>query len=137
MDMHREAVPPEVAYAERPPAPPSDLVIVADQLARIVRRPDTPMRARLIRLLCYELCDGLPDAMACDGLPIGALGNLTARQRQVFDRIARGVPTKQIARELDIGIGTIKIHVAAILRAYGATTRGEAVHRALHGKVTP
>jgi DNA-binding NarL/FixJ family response regulator len=52
---------------------------------------------------------------------------LTPRQRQVTQWLMKGHSNKQIARELDIGLGTVKIHLAAILRALGAQNRTEAV----------
>ena len=42
----------------------------------------------------------------------------------------QGQPNKQIARELGIGEGTVKLHIAAVLRALRARNRTEAVVRA-------
>ncbi len=53
--------------------------------------------------------------------------NLTARQRDVLGRLMQGHSNKQIARDLDIGEGTVKIHLAAIFRALGARNRTDAV----------
>ena len=52
---------------------------------------------------------------------------LTARQRQVIGCLMKGHSNKQIARDLDIGEGTVKIHLAAVFRALGAQNRTEAV----------
>jgi DNA-binding NarL/FixJ family response regulator len=41
-----------------------------------------------------------------------------------------GLPNKSIARELDLTEGTVKIHIAAILRGLHARNRTEAVIRA-------
>ncbi len=38
-----------------------------------------------------------------------------------------GRPTKEIARELDLGEGTVKVHLAAIYRVLNARNRTEAV----------
>jgi DNA-binding NarL/FixJ family response regulator len=52
---------------------------------------------------------------------------LTPRQRQVIQWLLKGHSNKQIARNLEIGLGTVKIHLAAIFRALGAKNRTEAV----------
>jgi DNA-binding NarL/FixJ family response regulator len=51
---------------------------------------------------------------------------LTKRQAEVLRLLAQGQPTKQIARVLDLGIGTVKIHLAAVFRALNAKNRTEA-----------
>jgi DNA-binding NarL/FixJ family response regulator len=55
---------------------------------------------------------------------------LTARQHDVLQLLLRGEPNKLIARELGLTEGTVKIHIAAILRALHARNRTEAVVRA-------
>jgi DNA-binding NarL/FixJ family response regulator len=52
---------------------------------------------------------------------------LTARQSQVLALILQGKPNKVICRELALAEGTVKIHVAAILRALNVGTRTQAV----------
>ncbi|MGH8680822.1 MAG: response regulator [Burkholderiales bacterium] len=52
---------------------------------------------------------------------------LTARQAQVLALILQGKPNKMICRELGLAEGTVKIHVAAILRALNVSTRTQAV----------
>jgi DNA-binding NarL/FixJ family response regulator len=56
---------------------------------------------------------------------------LTARERQVLDLLAEGLPNKAIARTLAISDQTVKFHVAAICGKLGAANRTEAVRRAL------
>ncbi|MDO4938244.1 MAG: response regulator transcription factor [Sutterellaceae bacterium] len=53
--------------------------------------------------------------------------HLTARQQDVLQTLARGLPIKRICRELNLSEGTVKTHVAAIYRAFGATNRTEAL----------
>jgi DNA-binding NarL/FixJ family response regulator len=55
---------------------------------------------------------------------------LTPRQLDVLRCLLRGEPNKVIARELGLTEGTVKIHIAAILRALHARNRTEAVVRA-------
>ena len=52
---------------------------------------------------------------------------LTDRQKDVLDCLARGLPIKRICRELNLSEGTVKTHVSAIYRAFGATNRTEAL----------
>ena len=51
---------------------------------------------------------------------------LTARQREVLERLEQGKSNKQIARELNLSENTIKIHVAAILRTLDVDNRTQA-----------
>jgi DNA-binding NarL/FixJ family response regulator len=62
--------------------------------------------------------------------PVSAAALLTPRQRDVLLALSRGQPNKLIARELGLTEGTVKIHIAAILRALQARNRTEAVVRA-------
>lgn len=52
---------------------------------------------------------------------------LTPRQVDVLRMIALGKANKQIAYELGLSVGTVKIHVSNILNALGATNRTEAI----------
>ena len=53
--------------------------------------------------------------------------HLTERQKDVLARLAQGAPIKRICRELNLSEGTVKTHVAAIYRAFGASNRTEAL----------
>ncbi len=65
------------------------------------------------------------------------LAPLTDRQRAVFALLAQGCATKEIARRLNLAIGTVKVHLAAIYRALGARSRLEAVAKARGGFILP
>lgn len=52
---------------------------------------------------------------------------LTARQLDVLRLLMQGEPNKSIARQLVLTEGTVKIHIAAILRVLQARNRTEAV----------
>ncbi|MGH2366368.1 MAG: response regulator transcription factor, partial [Chloroflexota bacterium] len=61
---------------------------------------------------------------------------LTPRELQVLRLLAKGLPNKQIARELTISEHTVKFHVSAIYAKFGAASRTEAVsHAARRGLV--
>jgi len=55
---------------------------------------------------------------------------LTPRQQQVLQALSRGLPTKLIARELDLSEHTVKDHIAMLFQALGASNRTEAVIKA-------
>jgi DNA-binding NarL/FixJ family response regulator len=52
---------------------------------------------------------------------------LTAREIQVLQLMAQGLPNKIIAARLGISLHTAKFHVASILSKLGAASRTEAV----------
>ncbi|NYE59411.1 DNA-binding NarL/FixJ family response regulator [Duganella sp. 1224] len=52
---------------------------------------------------------------------------LTGREQQVLNLLAQGCCNKHIARELGIGLGTVKTHVKGVFEKLGATARTHAV----------
>ena len=73
--------------------------------------------------------------MANDGGPAPAtaeLASLTPRQRQVLDLLVRGHSNREIAKQLGVAQGTVRIHVAAILRALNVRNRTQAALTAMH-----
>ena len=59
--------------------------------------------------------------------PESAPPHLTDRQLDVLAQLAKGAPIKRICRELDLSEGTVKTHVAAIYRSFGASNSTEAL----------
>ena len=60
---------------------------------------------------------------------------LTPRQMDVLRELAKGNPIKRICTNLNLSEGTVKTHVSAIYRAFGARNRTEALiaaHRAVY-----
>ena len=51
---------------------------------------------------------------------------LTPRQQDVLEHLVQGKSNKEIARALKLGEGTVKVHVAALFRALGVTSRSAA-----------
>jgi DNA-binding NarL/FixJ family response regulator len=54
------------------------------------------------------------------------LARLTPRQRDVLELLVKGKSNKEIARDLDLGEGTVKIHLAALFRNLGVRNRATA-----------
>jgi DNA-binding NarL/FixJ family response regulator len=55
----------------------------------------------------------------------------TEREKEVLDLLARGWPNRMIANKLQISEHTVKFHVASLLNKLGASSRTEAVTRAV------
>ncbi|HUN93659.1 MAG TPA: response regulator transcription factor [Burkholderiaceae bacterium] len=70
---------------------------------------------------------GAPERLRENAPPGGVRVALTERQEQVLQLLARGAPIKIICRELGLSEGTVKTHVTAIYRAFGASNRTEAL----------
>ena len=51
------------------------------------------------------------------------LNAFTARQRDVLRLVVQGMSNKEIARALNLGEGTVKVHMAAIFRKLGVNRR--------------
>ena len=60
-----------------------------------------------------------------------ALGTLSARQRDVLDRVLEGKPNRQIAEELAISLKTVEFHRARIMQKLGVRTAAELFRRCL------
>lgn len=54
------------------------------------------------------------------------LARLTPRQRDVLELLVKGQSNKEIARTLDLGEGTVKIHLAALFRNLAVRNRATA-----------
>jgi DNA-binding NarL/FixJ family response regulator len=48
---------------------------------------------------------------------------LSPRQREVLALIVQGLPNKEIARRLNVAVGTVKIHVAVLFHKMNVTSR--------------
>jgi DNA-binding NarL/FixJ family response regulator len=56
------------------------------------------------------------------------LERLTGRQRQIFAMAVKGISNKQIARDLELSVNTVKSHLSTVYREMGFHNRTEAVY---------
>jgi FixJ family two-component response regulator len=73
---------------------------------------------------------GLADAQA-------RFRQLTAREREVFQRVAAGKTSKEVARELGVSHRTVEIHRARVMEKMGAPTLAELVRTRLLVEAAP
>ena len=78
-----------------------------------------------------------PSGKAAAAGEVSAAHSLTPRQIEVLSLMAEGQSNKKIARTLDLSEGTVKLHVAAVLKALGADNRTQAVLLAVRTGVLP
>jgi DNA-binding NarL/FixJ family response regulator len=60
----------------------------------------------------------------------------TPRETEVLNLIARGLPNKQIASQLGLGLRTVESHVSSVLGKLGVTSRTEAALYAVSHRAT-
>jgi two-component system nitrate/nitrite response regulator NarL len=86
--------------------------------------------------LSPELIQILASAIHDRQVPTTTPADLTRRERDVLELIAKGQSNKLIARNLDISEGTVKVHVKRVLHKLRLRSRTEAAIWALeHGLV--
>ncbi len=57
---------------------------------------------------------------------------LSTREREVLERLAQGIPYKEIADVLSVSIDTVRMHIKGIYGKLHVHSRGEAVAKLLH-----
>lgn len=81
-------------------------------------------RGRLV--ISQRLTELIARALRQDHQPVRVdEAGLTPRERQVLDLIADGLSNKLIARELDLSLGTVKVHVKHLFKKLRLRTRVE------------
>jgi DNA-binding NarL/FixJ family response regulator len=101
--------------------------IAADDLADAVRRVADGDAYFSPKLAGFVL-DSFGDAPAVTDAPLdeaSALDQLTAREREVMQLLARGYAYKEIAAKLHISIKTVESHASAVLRKLQLSSRHE------------
>lgn len=105
---------------------------VVDAIQRAVRGETVVAPAMTLKLVNL-LQGGGSKSAARENL----LAQLTAREREILDHLARGQSNKAIARSLDISHDTVKLHVRHILSKLNLTSRVEAAVFAVEQKISP
>jgi DNA-binding NarL/FixJ family response regulator len=70
--------------------------------------------------------EGLPEPRRLTPSAESGAPSPTPRQRQVLPLLVEGKSNKEMARVLNLGEGTVKIHLAALIRKLGAPNRAAA-----------
>ena len=78
---------------------------------------------QLLQQTMADMDHGVADKRSCRSNEFG----LTARQMEVLRHLADGKPNKDIAHEMNLAEGTVKIHVAAVFQTLHVNSRLEAV----------
>jgi DNA-binding NarL/FixJ family response regulator len=100
--------------------------ISSEDLADAVRRVnegDAVFSPRLAGFVLDAFRD--PESETRDPGPDASLDQLTPREREVLQHIARGYMYKEIARRLSISTKTVEAHVSAVLRKLQLSSRHE------------
>ena len=87
----------------------------------------------MIAALKLIMCGGIyvppqfVEQSAMGVVPVSGDGCVTTRQMEVLRLLAEGLSNKQIAYRLQLTEGTVKLHVAAVLKSLAANNRTQAV----------
>jgi DNA-binding NarL/FixJ family response regulator len=112
-------------------APPEELVAAV----RIVANGEALLAPAVTRTVIEEFTRHPPDPAPA---PPPSFEELTPREREVFDLLARGLSNPEICEQLVISEATAKTHVARILQKLDVRDRVQAVIYAYEtGLVTP
>ena len=93
-------------------------------------------RARRGRMVLSErLAELIARALRDEPRPAGVDdAGLTSRERDILALLEKGYTNKLIARDLDVSVGTVKVHVKHILKKLRLRTRVEAAVWAVHSR---
>jgi two-component system response regulator DctR len=98
---------------------------------------DIPMAVQAMRKGAYDFIEKPFDDEQLLNQVLNALAEfdelslLSARQRDVLDRVLEGKPNRQIAEELTISVKTVEFHRARIMQKLGVRTAAELFRRCL------
>lgn len=71
----------------------------------------------------------MTDKVTPNDAPVSSIEGLTTRQHQILELMQQGKVNKEIARDLDITLGTVKQHLVAIFKKLNVQNRTMAVAR--------
>jgi DNA-binding NarL/FixJ family response regulator len=91
---------------------------------------DMKLAARLLKRLAADIGRG-KDTQGAEARRVPLASTVTPRQLEVLELMLRGKANRQIARELSISPGTVKVHVEHIIAKLEVSDRTQAVVRAL------
>ncbi len=121
---------------------PDDMIrcLGAGASGYVTKASDMPI---LFDAIALVLAGGIfvpSDIVAGQGERIGHAGaasppRLTRRQAEVFDLALEGHANKQIAYRLGMGEGTVKTHLAAVMRAYEVNNRVQLLRKVGSAKI--
>ncbi|MFE0101485.1 LuxR C-terminal-related transcriptional regulator [Streptomyces sp. NPDC059009] len=115
-----------------PATAPLGDVLAASRLPRTVLRTLTPACASLLGAARHA--HGSRGAVAAASEPPperpAPTEQLSARERDVLDRLAQMMTTEEIADELYLSVNTVKTHLKSVYRKLAVTRRSAAVRRA-------
>jgi DNA-binding NarL/FixJ family response regulator len=101
-------------------ASPEDLI----SAVRLAARGQTTLAPMLVKRLVSWFCERRsPSEMVLEPMVF----SLTPRERQVMMLVARGYSTDEIARELTIGVATVRTHVYRLRCKLGARDKAQLV----------
>jgi DNA-binding NarL/FixJ family response regulator len=106
----------------------------ADQAGSLDRKPTPAQIDAALRAVVAGLVVRSPGLAPAGFAPLydDVLDTLlTPREVDVLKCIGEGLTNKLIARRLDISLHTVKFHIESLLRKLGATTRAQALAKAL------
>ncbi|WP_130179409.1 response regulator transcription factor [Cryobacterium sp. SO1] len=117
------------------------------EAVQVLARGDALLSPEITRRVIERFARGALPSSAPTGAPDGArallpepaeVGELTDREREVFELIALGLANAEIAARLYLGEATVKTHVSKVLQKLGLRDRIQAVVYAYeHGIVVP
>ncbi|WP_170160126.1 response regulator transcription factor [Azonexus fungiphilus] len=110
----------------------SDVSVMINAL-RLILAGDRYFPAHVFYQLTDDHAGGGDEGGSAQPKSSAEAADLSPRQKEVLRLILKGKSNKEIARELNVSIGTAKNYVAAVLRAYNASSRAKAISAALTG----
>jgi DNA-binding CsgD family transcriptional regulator len=105
----------------------------AQSVFQLTNAEPAQLPAQLISATQKPAADLAPSTASIESSRKGVRASLTPRQLQVLALLGEGLSNKLICRRLKIAHGTVKVHIAGILRELGVSNRVQAVMTARRG----